>query len=167
MGTAIGAEGGVQYTWCLLISQTFFCQMKNRKRGGYFFLIIFNHCKIHIPALLLLQKHYSCSHESMCKCKAMGACVPGWADEAWGANPETEVLPEQTQEHTVCVGQTMLPFPTLAGLYLALLWSGKCLPLLLSTQPIKNFGNSPGIFAIPQHPYTCDPPELSFPGTRF
>lgn len=58
----------------------------------------------------------------MCKCKAMGACVPGWADEAWGANPETEVLPEQTQEHTVCIGQTMLPFPGWTLFGTAVVW---------------------------------------------
>lgn len=61
----------------------------------------------------------------MCKCRSVSACVRGWGDEAQGASPEAEVLPEQTQECIVYIDLTMLSFPALAGLYLAVLWSGK------------------------------------------
>lgn len=49
-------------------------------------------------------------------------------------------------------------------LYLAVLWSKNCVPLLPSTQTLGNFGNSPEIFAIPQHPTCVTHQNCPFPG---
>lgn len=50
------------------------------------------------------------------------------------------VLPEQTREHTVYVGQTMLRFPILAEVYLAVFWSDETILLCFPTpRPLKTW----------------------------
>lgn len=122
--------------------------MSNWKGGGYIFKIIFNHCKNHIPAVLLLN--LTCSkcgtdatrayvnlrlcvqvYSSLPVCMAeqmrLGVRAQGW----WSCLSRLRNTPAY-------VGQNMLSFPILAEVYLAVFWSDETVLLCFPTpRPLK------------------------------